>query len=201
MRKLAIKKGDTIVCYADTALFGACRSAWMFMVYGFGKVYILNGVFSKWKEEGRIIEKGQPTWMERTQGILIEAEDYEVDSKKVATMEEVLQKLNGEKENYFILDARETERFKEGHIPGAINIFSKEFLGTHQCFRSRKELLELFDNKGIDLTSPIYTHCKSGMSASILFFAACLVGSKNVKLYDGSWAEWSSLENTPKTKD
>ena len=40
------------------------------------------------------------------------------------------------------------------------------------------------------------TTCGSGVTAAILSLALASLGNRAVALYDGSWAEWGSREDT-----
>lgn len=106
-----------------------------------------------------------------------------------------------------IIDARPAERFfgeaaeprpecRSGHIPGSVNIpFSILKSGRH--FHDRDTLLNVFDIAEIDLESPIITTCGSGVTASGLAFALTRCGAKQVRVYQGSWAEWGVDTSLP----
>ena len=64
------------------------------------------------------------------------------------SMEEGLELIRADSE-YILLDARRTDEFEEGHIPGAINI-PNESIGT-------EEIAELPDKN-----QTIYVYCRSG---------------------------------------
>jgi rhodanese-related sulfurtransferase len=65
--------------------------------------------------------------------------------------------------NSVLVDVRTPEEYREGHVPGAVNIEAK------LCGRSHKELIESILT---DKTAHVYTYCqsgaRSGMSAAFL---------------------------------
>lgn len=106
-----------------------------------------------------------------------------------------------------IIDARPAARFsgeaeepradcRAGHIPGSVNI-PFPTLKSGRSFHDQETLWDLFDSHEIDLESPIITTCGSGVTASGLAFALTRCGAKNVRVYQGSWAEWGPDHNLP----
>ncbi|RUR04311.1 sulfurtransferase, partial [Brucella abortus] len=54
-----------------------------------------------------------------------------------------------------------------------------------------------FDEAGIDLSGPVVTSCGSGVTAAVITLALTSLGHKDNRLYDGSWSEWGSRQDTP----
>ncbi|MEP4254268.1 MAG: rhodanese-like domain-containing protein, partial [Nitratireductor sp.] len=50
---------------------------------------------------------------------------------------------------------------------------------------------------GIDLSRPVVTSCGSGVTAAVLALALETLGHGDARLYDGSWTEWGSRDDTP----
>jgi thiosulfate/3-mercaptopyruvate sulfurtransferase len=63
--------------------------------------------------------------------------------------------------------------------------------------RSRDELQMVFKAAGVDIQPGVIATCGSGVSAALILLAMARLGVWNAALYDGSWAEWGSLEDTP----
>jgi thiosulfate/3-mercaptopyruvate sulfurtransferase len=108
-----------------------------------------------------------------------------------------------------IIDARPAARFsgeaaeprpecRAGHIPGSVNI-PFPTLKSGRCFLDQDSLLDLFGRAEIDLDRPIITTCGSGVTASGLAFALTRCGAKQVRVYQGSWAEWGMDPSLPIT--
>ena len=104
-----------------------------------------------------------------------------------------------------ILDARSTGRFhgtspeprpglSSGHMPGATSLPFTELVFEGRI-RSEADLRQLFASKSIDLTRPVTTTCGSGVTAAVLSLGLEIAGAKQVRLYDGSWAEYAQQPN------
>lgn len=89
----------------------------------------------------------------------------------------------------------------EGIIKGAhltktpaYNITVPMLVTPDNRFKSKAELLALFAKAGIDGTKPVILYCNSGALSSFYFYALHeICGFTNVRIYDGSWMEWSNL--------
>lgn len=62
MRELDIGLNDYVVFYGDENIVGPSRAWWMFNVFGFPYVSVMDGTFKKWKQEGHKVETGRETW-------------------------------------------------------------------------------------------------------------------------------------------
>jgi thiosulfate/3-mercaptopyruvate sulfurtransferase len=80
---------------------------------------------------------------------------------------------------------------KPGHIPSAINIVWRELNGSSQSVLAARERIEqLLTSAGISRTDQIVAYCRSGPRASLGYLALRQCGYQ-VRLYDGSYAEWA----------
>jgi thiosulfate/3-mercaptopyruvate sulfurtransferase len=102
-----------------------------------------------------------------------------------------------------IVDARplkqysgeEGEEIRRGHIPGAKNIFWETTLEGEEVkvWKKKEELEKFFAESGITREKEIIVHCRTGRESSHLYFTLKYVlGFPNVRLYRGSWVEWSA---------
>lgn len=199
---MGIAETDTIVVYDGFGLFSAPRTRWLFRVMGAEKVFILAGGLDGWKKEGRPLT-AEPTKIAPN---LFKAK---LKVERVATLDDMREIVSSG--SVQIADARPAGRFKGidpeprpglrgGHMPGATNIAFSNFSREGHMV-GKDELRALLEDSGLDLSKPVVTSCGSGVSASIISLALETVGHKDNRLYDGSWAEWGSLPDTPVVKD
>lgn len=106
-----------------------------------------------------------------------------------------------------LLDSREWKRYigevepidkVAGHIPGARSFFWKENFRDDGRFRPPEELAERFRRvKGERQPKEIIVYCGSGVTACPNILGLADAGVENVKLYAGSWSDWSSYPELP----
>ncbi|MCJ9674719.1 rhodanese-like domain-containing protein, partial [Neorhizobium sp. SHOUNA12B] len=85
---------------------------------------------------------------------------------------------------------------RSGHMPGAASLPSGTF-SVNGKLRSLPELQKAIEDAGIDFGRPVVTSCGSGITAAIITLALESLGHEDNALYDGSWTEWGSRQDTP----
>lgn len=200
LAKLGITKDMRIVLYDDSAVKTSARAWFALTSHGVEQVAILDGGFGKWRDEGRVVESGVVGSPPAEPSDLPEASG-------VATKANMLANIETRAEQ--VLDARGADRVfgsgidpvhggQNGRIPGSLNLPFGEVFNDDGTFKSPEDLRRTFEQAGVDLDAPLVTTCGSGVTASVLLFAARLAGKDDVRLYDGSWQEWEADPETPK---
>ena len=196
VRKLGIGDGHKVVIYDGLGMRSAARLWWMFKVFGYSDVVVLDGGFPKWVKENR------STTADLTEKEIRHLTIYE-DKSIVADRDDVLRatKLN----HCSIIDARSEGRFmgtepeprsglRSGSIENSINVPFETLLNEDFTFKKKREILDIFSMKGVVFNNYIITTCGSGVTAAVLYLALDEIGCSKISLYDGSWAEWGKID-------
>ncbi|CAJ0649755.1 2383_t:CDS:10, partial [Entrophospora sp. SA101] len=100
-----------------------------------------------------------------------------------------------------LIDARPEPRpgLPSGHMPYSISLPFDKVIDpkTKRTLLDDDSLKKLIESKSIDLEKPIVLSCGSGITASILYVALEKLGAKKLSVYDGSWTEYASKEDSP----
>ncbi|UIR56496.1 sulfurtransferase [Sphingobacterium sp. SRCM116780] len=188
---LSINQDSILVLYDRWGIYSSPRAWWMFKVMGFNQVYVLNG--------------GLPAWIEHQYAVSEHYASIPINGnfqahftyKWYADKDYILERYKNN--DTYIFDARSNGRFngavaeprkglRGGHIPNSHNLPFEVVLNGNY-YRTKEELSTIFEASNSSGTEQIFT-CGSGITASIIAFSSYLAGHQNIRVYDGSWAEW-----------
>ena len=197
MGALGVGENDRIVIYDDSPLHSAARAWWLLRSFGARSVALLDGGLAKWKAEKRPLVRG----LSKRPPASFAAQ---ADTSALARMADVRHAGDAQ-----IVDARSADRFTgaeaeprpgvaPGHIPGSRNLPQGKLFAADGTWKRGDALRAAFADAGVDIAKPMITSCGSGVTAAVLSFGAHLLGATDVRLYDGSWAEWGADPSTPK---
>ncbi len=89
---------------------------------------------------------------------------------------------------------------RKGRLPNAVWLEWYRMMkptGAGQMFKSKSEILAECATVGIGADTPVYLYCFKGARASNTFVALKEAGIKDVRIYFGSWNEWSRDPSLP----
>lgn len=201
LSELGLTPTDTILIYDEKAECDAARLWWILKFYGHQNIKLLNGGLAAWKSSGNhLVTNVTPAVVSNYEF------KTEPDSSLLAVYESVQEIQNSK---FVLLDTRGEKEYTgefhktgaafPGHINGAVNLdwaMTVDYDGT-QKFLPTDMLKARFAEIGVSGSEPVITYCHSGVrSAHTLFVLTELLGYSNIKNYDGSWIEWSHLNDT-----
>jgi thiosulfate/3-mercaptopyruvate sulfurtransferase len=195
---LGISAGSQVIAYdADSGMFAA-RLWWMLRWMGHDAAAVLDGGLAAWQREGHPVragvERAAPGHFEGTPraGWRLTVDEVQAVVGNPARL---------------LVDARTPERYRGvnenidkvgGHIPGAANYFFGQNLTAEKTFKDPDDLKTQWDAvlKG---RSPddVVMYCGSGVTACHNLLALEHAGIHGVRMYPGSWSEWSADPSRP----
>jgi thiosulfate/3-mercaptopyruvate sulfurtransferase len=202
MGRSGVSQNTTVVLYGDFNNWFAAYAFWDLKYYRLESVKLMDGGRKKWLIEDRPLTKEVPAY---------EPTKFSVTSPdvKVRAYREEVRAAIGQK-NRVLVDVRGPKEFsgeitappeypneqsqRGGHIPGAKNIpWGQAVNDADGTFKSRVDLEQLYQSKGVDKDKGVITYCRIGERSSHTWFVLkYLLGYPDVRNYDGSWTEWGN---------
>lgn len=197
---LGIDNGTHVVVYDTLGLYSAARVWWLFRLFGYDRVSILDGGMKAWKAAGYPTVAGP---------VPSTPKQFNVTEQRglLARWGDVLDLIQDDAEQ--LIDARTPGRFagteqdrypgtRAGHIPTSLNLYWADLLdGATRQLRDVEEIKTLFSRAGITWDKPVTVTCGSGLTACILALGLTLTGKTDWRVYDGSWDEWGRRNDLP----
>ncbi len=184
MSRLGVTQERAVVIYDNNWGLPAARVLWALVRHGHSNVAILNGGIDRWQEEG------YATTTESTVPAPASF-DPRVRDEHLATKSWLQERLTDS--DVLLLDTRTRGEFAAGHLPGAIcwDWINGVPVDSWDALRANRELREELARLGVTPEKEIVTYCRSGARAAHTYLLLRHLGFPRVRLYDGSWLDWS----------
>ena len=205
LQKSGIDADDTIVLYGDNNNWFAAWGAWVFDIYGFSDVKLLDGGRKYWEAQGLPLDTATPEFAATD---ITLADEVRPLRARLADVLEVVEggadvsliDIRGPKEyngEIFAPEGVQELSVRAGHIPGAVNVPWGTIVNEDGTFKSADEIRAIYAAVGIDGSKPIITYCRIGERSSHTWFALSRILGYDVKNYDGSWTEYGNSVGVP----
>ena len=194
---LGVSDNSRVVIYGQTMSPVVARVFMTLDYLGAGdRAALLDGGLAAWKAEGHPVSTDTPGPAKRGKFTPHVRGDAVVNAEFV--------KANIDKPGIRILDARTPNFYsgeggggpRPGHVTSAQNIPFTTLTDSTGRMKDRAAIRALFSAAGVQSGDRVVTYCHVGQQASLLFLAARYVGI-TPSLYDGSFEDWSSRDDTP----
>lgn len=191
LQRHGVTNDTTVVLYDDGSYVYASRFWFLLKWIGHSKIKIVVGGFSKWKSESLPTEKNEQA--------LPESSNYlaNFNDQLFCSMEYVKDFIKNN-HDVSLIDSRDSARYRgevepidrvAGRIPTAVNFNYSENIIMGEL-KSKEELTERFQT--IPKDREVVVYCGSGVTGCVNVLALQSAGYCNVKLYSGSYSDWSS---------
>ena len=200
---------ETAVVYEQSMESGfgqSCRGYVLLRDLGYPKIKVLHGGFAAWRAAGLPVtaDATAPTPKRFPAGRDGQTVLADLDAMKAAIADPKIVKLDVRDVDEWIGESSSPygKDFcpRKGRIPGAVWIEWYRLMKptpTGQMFKSPDEILAECATVGIKNNTPVVIYCFKGARASNTFLALEEAGVKDVRIYFGSWNEWSRDPSLP----
>jgi thiosulfate/3-mercaptopyruvate sulfurtransferase len=207
LRRLGIDESTPVILYGDKNNWWATYAFWVFKLFGFPNVRIVDGGRTKWEQEARPFVRQVPAFPP-TRYVAPERDDTRIRAFREQVMGHMLARRP-------LIDVRSPDEYKGlkthmpdypqegvlrgGHIPGARNVPWARAANPDGSFKPAAELRAIYEQEqGLSAGDDVVTYCRIGERSSHTWFVLTyLLGYPRVRNYDGSWTEWGNAVRAP----
>jgi len=204
-RRAGLEADSPVVVYTGKGAFSGrgdglaqTMMAYTLAKYGHNTVYILDGGIDGWKSEGRDLSQAFPAV--EPSGFTVEARDeYAIGYDEFRQIKD--------NDDVIVLDARPAKVYEgqgpwrmRGHIPGAVSLPWRSLMddANPALLKPNADLDIALKEHGVDRSRTIISTCATGREATNEFvLLKWLYLYPSVRLYEGSFTEWSAYPDNP----
>ncbi|MBF6559298.1 MAG: sulfurtransferase [Candidatus Binataceae bacterium] len=182
--------GVTPILYDSPEGQNAAMLAWMLEYLGRADVLVMDAFYEYWKAAGREV---------RYRPVAAAARQF--TARVNPSVRITLAELRAA-EHCKLIDFRSREEFAgektvgsdpPGHIPGAVNLVWRDLASPpERILAPAEKIAPMLDEAGVKRGDQVVAYCRSGPRAALGYLALAQLGYE-VRLFDGSWAEWTSV--------
>lgn len=189
----------------DTGFGQSCRGYFLLKYLGYDKAVVLHGGIDAWQMEGYSLTTQMPE---------VEPKTFPLSDKGSHLIIDAGEMLKAVDDPSIVkLDVRDVDEWigyssspygidfcpRKGRIPNAVWLEWYRMMkpGDTPMFKNREEVLAECETVGITPGSTVYLYCFKGARASNTFVALKEAGIEDVRMYFGSWNEWSRDPSLP----
>lgn len=157
-----------------------------------GRVAVLDGGYPKWAREARYVATGAGRRVAPSASLVLAPETTRRATKDdvVATIGKAGMRIVDARDTVFYQDLRDNQMPRGGRIASAVNLPFSTVTNADGTLRSREELDGLVRAAGVGADESLVSYCHLGVQASWMYLALRVLG-RDVRMYDGSFDEWS----------
>ncbi|WP_420368630.1 sulfurtransferase [Curtobacterium sp. L1-20] len=187
-QELGVSNTSTVVVYDDSLGEWSARLWWIFRSFGFDSVAVLDGGFTKWRDEGRPVRVGALRAAPSPSPTAFLAGE---ERPLWADHDRVLRAVTGEQPASLVLAAPASDLGVEHPpvVPGTTTIAVDTLVDPDTNAYLRGAELEAAFAEVID-ADEIVTYCGVGSAACVDALALTVLGHEKVRVYDGSLLDW-----------
>ena len=207
LRRLGIDESTPVIFYGDKNNWWATYALWVFQLFGFTNVRILDGGRIKWEQENRPLVTDVPRYP-ATKYTAPERSDARIraffaDVKKHLAARGKLVDVRSPDEytgkKLHMPEYPQEGALRGGHIPGARSVPWARAANPDGTFKDIDELRAIYEKEqGLSSTDDVIAYCRIGERSSHTWFVLTnLLGYERVRNYGGSWTEWGNTVRAP----
>lgn len=196
-----ITPGDTAVFYDAGTENYAPRGAFMLRYLGHERSHVLHGGIAGWRAAGRAVTTDPPE-RRPTPGAR-----YPIHPRRatIATADEVAAALGDP--HVVVMDVRARDEYlgkqamqgnpRLGRLPGVAYVEWTSLLEEKARYKDSAEMRRILAAAGVVPEKEIIIYCQRSHRATNAYTALEYLGYPNVRVYPGSFYEWSRREDLP----
>lgn len=208
-RSLGLNADKPVVVYTGSPLLTQCTGfigdgleqtfvAYTLARFGHNRVYVLDGGLDKWRAGNKALSQTFPSPEPSDFRVTVRS-DYFVTYDQFKAMKD--------RPDVITLDARPPPVYegqgpwiKPGHIPGAVSLPWKTLMSpdNSRLLKPDEEIAAILAEKGVTKEKTVICSCGTSREATneFLLFKFYLK-FPNVKIYEGSFTEWTTYPDNP----